>query len=520
MKLLRRFNNASLLAKLLTACATFGFAALAVGIAVAWSFGRVREAVEVNTKRTLPALDSLLQVQRDLNECVSAERSLMFMKHGSPDAIAQRALYAERLTRIHQTWGRYKTAASGEGLDAIWVEFEAQFAEWEKNGSEMLKALEDDSPGSRRDAIDQSLGAGADSFGKTRAVLVRLSEAANQDAKSEAASIVALADWFREGMLGAAIVALVASLLAGLALARAISRPIQGIVEELRASAGQFQGGAQSVRAASTDVAQASSNQAASLEETSASIEEIVSMSHQSADLARETRQVAQESSNAARSSAGDMEQLAALMAELKVANSDTAKIVKTIDEIAFQTNLLALNAAIEAARAGEAGKGFAVVAEEVRSLANRSAKAARESGEKIGNSSRKTDEGVRMSAEVSKRIAGVVERITKMAQLADGIAGATSEQNKGLDRVNSAMSSMDKLTQANAANAQQCAMAAEELGERASSLQSTVDTLQELVRGRANNAPQLELSVPQVAHQMRETLADDRLTRGKQAVK
>jgi methyl-accepting chemotaxis protein len=172
---------------------------------------------------------------------------------------------------------------------------------------------------------------------------------------------------------------------------------------------------------------------------------------------------------------------------KIKASSDETAKIIKTIDEIAFQTNLLALNAAVEAARAGEAGMGFAVVADEVRNLAQRSAEAAKNTAYLIEESKANSENGVAVSKEVAVILNDIAQAAKKVKQLVSEVSAASEEQAQGIAQVNMAVTQMDQVTQASAASAEETASASEELSSQAQELNQMVDDLVGIV-GRTGN--------------------------------
>jgi methyl-accepting chemotaxis protein len=171
-------------------------------------------------------------------------------------------------------------------------------------------------------------------------------------------------------------------------------------------------------------------------------------------------------------------------MNSIKSSSDNVAKIVKTIDEIAFQTNLLALNAAVEAARAGEAGAGFAVVADEVRSLAQRATVAARETSQQIGEAIQRADVGVDSCTKVATSFDDIHGKIAQLTSLAAEIATASEQQTQGIGQINIAMAQMDKTTQSNASQSEEAASAAQELGAQARRLDEVAANLLKLVEG------------------------------------
>jgi len=290
----------------------------------------------------------------------------------------------------------------------------------------------------------------------------------------------------RNGILAGLLTALLASVVIAFLLNRGLSRVLHRLLCSLNEGSVQLAATAGQVLAGSQELTAGAGEQAASLERTSANLDEISSMIRRNAENAQAAKQLAGQTRAAADAGTEDMQAMNTAIAEIKASGDNIAKIIKTIDEIAFQTNILALNAAVEAARAGESGLGFAVVADEVRSLAQRSTSAARETANCIADSIRKSERGVQLNAKVARGLQEILLKARRVDELVAEIAAASHEQSQGLVHVTGAMSQMDRVTQANAASAEQSTTAVAELQALAQNVEAAVNELGLLVSGRA----------------------------------
>ena len=282
--------------------------------------------------------------------------------------------------------------------------------------------------------------------------------------------------------------ALLASILIWFFVSHGIGKSISGVVGQLSSASNQVTAASDQVAQSSIQLSEGSSEQASALEEISASLVEMSSMTNQNAENAVQTDTMAKDSLKWARDGATVMDNMNSSIAQIKASSDETAKILKTIDEIAFQTNLLALNAAVEAARAGDAGKGFAVVAEEVRNLAGRSAEAARNTSSFIDTSQENALQGVQASKEVGGVLDKIAEGIQGVTELIGQVASASREQAQGISEISTGVAQLDEVTQSTAAMTEETAAAGEELSGQAGELNQMVDVLNGIVEGKSNS--------------------------------
>ena len=288
----------------------------------------------------------------------------------------------------------------------------------------------------------------------------------------------ALARLLKKEIWGVVLLDLALLLAMIVSLRTALMRPLNRSIENLGDGFGQMTTGLGQVAAGSQSLAEGAYAQASSIAETSASLDGLDGLIRRNQSSAAGADALIREVDAAIRQATEEMETLTESMNEVSSSGEETFRIVKTIDEIAFQTNLLALNAAVEAARAGEAGAGFAVVAEEVRSLAIRSAEAARNSSELIEGIVRKirsSAEGVGRTGTSFGRVAEVSEKVN---ELFVAIRAVSDEQAQGIREINRAVEEIDRVTQLNASNAEESAAATEELNQQARRLKNTVQEI------------------------------------------
>jgi methyl-accepting chemotaxis protein len=484
-----------------------GFAFMIVFMAVIGLTGyngakRMHKDVTKINNVTIPALDYLIEADRDLQQLLVAERSMIFANVSSEIFKQLVADYNENLEQSETRWQKFKELASTDEESRIIPLYEKARQEWSEISRKIVDGRLEDSRAGRRLAIDLSLGIAHDKFEEMRGYLdqlqnILLKNAEEHKEASRAIFSKSVMAMTVTSLLGIAV-GIVMALLIGRGITIPLSRAVQmtekmkngnldvtmvedrndevgimarslnsmvgkikEVVGDVKTASNNVAAGSQQMSASSEEMSQSATEQASSAEEASSSMEEMVANIRQNADNSQQTEKIALKAADDAKEGGEAVDEAVNAMKEI-------ADKISIIEEIARQTNLLALNAAIEAARAGEHGKGFAVVAAEVRKLAERSQTAA-------GEISQLSSSSVDVAERAGEMLSKLVPDIQKTAELVQEISAASNEQNSGAEQINKAIVQLDQITQQNAGAAEEISSTAEELSSQAEYLQTAV---------------------------------------------
>jgi methyl-accepting chemotaxis protein len=466
-----------------------------------------RNLDEIFTVR-LPSIDCLIEADRDLQQLLVAERSIIFCDTESEIFNELMREYETKLKQSEERWEKYKTLATTREERALIPKYERAMEDWKAVSKKLVDGRKSDTREGRRLAIDLSLGEAKKGFEEMRRYLDELQGINLNVAQQAHQAASATYKTTNTTLLVIAGVGLLIGLFLMWAIGKGVTRPLNAVIQGLTEGAEQMSSASGQVSQASQQVAQGANEQASGIEETSSSLEEIASMTKQNASNAEEANKLMAEVSNLINTGQESMNRLSKAIEEIKRSSDSTSKIVKTIDEIAFQTNLLALNAAVEAARAGDAGKGFAVVAEEVRNLAQRAGEAARNTATLIEGSTKNADQGVSVASETAKALKEVTVSVGKIGELMSEITAASKEQAQGIDQVATTVAQMNQVTQASAANAEESASVSEALNAQVEQVNGMIQELLAIV-GSSDGAHNGRFRVSDRTRQMMGKLHD-----------
>lgn len=423
-------------------------------------------------------------MEKDLNQ---AEENLKKMQESAYTDAAKAGV--ANITNNYNTF-RQETVAALKAKQAGQVQSpeaqaasSAKFAKLEGDIVNQLEELADmgySSAQSRDKAATEEMNSDVRNIILITLFLLVVSSAAgflfNQDVKKRLGQLGQSADRIAEGDLATEVVTSNGDELGDVAASFEIMRQrVHKVLLEINQGADQVAAGAHNVSDASVALSQGASQQAASVEQLSASIAEIASQTASNAQNAEKANDLTVGTKEKAQLGNEEMQEMLSAMEEINASSANISKIIKVIDEIAFQTNILALNAAVEAARAGQHGKGFAVVAEEVRNLAARSAKAAKETTDMIEGSMAKVETGREIAHKTADALNAIVGDVSSVADIVANIAKASNEQKLALEQINQGVQQVSQVVQANSSTSEEAATASQNLNQQADIMRANV---------------------------------------------
>jgi methyl-accepting chemotaxis protein/methyl-accepting chemotaxis protein-1 (serine sensor receptor) len=479
--------------KLFTAVAGM-IAVLVLGAAVTFWLAR-------DVQSSAASIDGALETERAFIEVRQLTSALA--AHGSGAAVAALDKNAVALASHRQQWDasyaelqrKVDTLRASAARAGKLAEFQTALGEYAAAFDELCALASEDKLHDAAQLHEARTGALA---ARTTSLLGDAERELANAARGNTGEVTSSA-WWLGTMVLMALLLQVPALLGVVSVVQGITNRIVGMSRDLRTGAENVTRASGQVSTFARSLSQGATEQAASLEETSASMEEMASMTRKNAENAEQASVLAIDVAEQVQASNRALSEMVLSMGAIRESSDKVAKIIKTIDEIAFQTNILALNAAVEAARAGEAGMGFAVVADEVRNLAQRSAQAAKDTADLIEESITRSKEGAMKVEQVAGAIETITGSVVQVKGIVQEVREASQQQTQGIDQVCQAIAQMEKVTQGTAATAEESAAASEALNTQAESSMKLVRQLSALVgdAGTASSPPAAAASLP-----------------------
>jgi methyl-accepting chemotaxis protein len=474
-------NRRTLNAKIaLILAVTLGGMLIIVG-AGAWIERDNVKAIRQLGNRDAQMQDAATGLERDAFEIGNSDKAIQLeLTSTARDYEIGRA--KEFVDRVHADLARFR-AVSGSDSATFALGIEGSLGDWKDAHDAFVANVQQ---GKLNVAQTQLMSTVRDPMREMTILARQMRAGAEKKMTDELAKVDRIARLESALFLCVGVLVVLFSMVLGFVTVRSVRRSVRLVIETLKVASERTHDTAEQVSVSSHALSESASSQAASVEESTAALEDISGVTQRSSDNAGKGEALVRRSQDLAQQGSQAMERMLSAIQSIKEGSDKTARIVKTIDEIAFQTNLLALNAAVEAARAGSAGRGFAVVAEEVRALALRSAVAARDTSTLIEDSQGRAQQGVTVANEVSALLSETRDTVMQVAHVLGDIHAGSRAQNEGIVQINRSLAHLNEVAQHNVSGAEATAAASEELSVQAENMSHAVDELLSLIRRQA----------------------------------